>query len=110
MGLTRRETLLLAAMATRMKAHAQIPAQLSITNSQGVTFRPHSNSSMPAIVVSLPGSNSAAAVIEMPEHAYHKLGKTDEPEWFYRMYTNDEHVRASPQWSREQDALTYRME
>jgi hypothetical protein len=49
-------------------------------------------------------------VIEMPEHAFHKLGKTDEPEWFYRMYTNDEHVRASPQWSREQDTLIYRME
>jgi hypothetical protein len=111
MEITRREALLLPALGVVRLARAQAANELSVTNSAGVTIRPFENRSMPAVSLSLPGrTNQIAAVIEMPEHAYTKLGKTDDPVWFYRMYTNDAHLKAAPQWTRDANALAYRLD
>jgi hypothetical protein len=111
METTRREALLLAAYAASHVAAAQGTANhLSISNAQGIAIRPFGDESTPAITVSLPGNGTeAVAVIEMPEHAWHKKGRSDEPEWFYRMYTNDERMKAKPKWSREANGLAYSM-
>ena len=111
MKTTRRDALLLAGLAAARKAMAQTAGtNLSITNSAGVTIRPLGDQRTPAVSVSLPNTGTdGAVVIEMPEHAWRKKAKTDDSVWFYRMYTRDAQVKGQPVWSRDGNALTYRM-
>src|SRR5205823_12146859 len=83
--------------------------QLETTNRAGLRIMPHGNGAVPALDIFLPGASSAAAVIEMPEHAWRRAGKNDEPRWFYRMYTRDAQVQGRPQWTRQGNVLSYRM-
>jgi len=112
--LTRREAILFAASAATQAAIAQsASAGLSVTNSQGVRivpYGPYGNQSIPALSVLLPSrGNEVAAVVEMPEHAWRKRTKADEPEWFYRMYTNDTRLKGTLNWTRDKNTLNYRM-
>jgi len=111
MNLTRRDAILFATCAATRVTIAQSPAdELSVTNPQGVSIVPYGNQSIPAISVSLPGrGKEVAAVVEMPEHAWRKKTKSEEPEWFYRMYTNEARLKGTPKWTREKNTLAYRM-
>ncbi len=93
--MTRREALLLAGAAAG--------------NAHDVSIQPHGDGSAPSVSVSLAGHQTPVAVIEMPEHAWHKKTNSDEPEWFYRMDSNDQRVKAQPKWSREANSLEYSM-
>jgi hypothetical protein len=108
---TRRDALLLASyVASRVAAAQPASGELVIRNKLGVSIFPQADGKSPSLMVSLPGKGKEiAAIIEMPEHAYRKRGKSGEPEWFYRMYTNDARVMGSPTWSRESGALDYKM-
>jgi hypothetical protein len=106
MKLTRRDALLMASYAVSRPAAAG--TELAIANSLGIRVSPHGDRGVPALDVSLP-DGTIAAVIEMPEHAWRKKSKTGEPDWFYRMYTNDARVQGRAEWFREDNALAYRM-
>lgn len=109
--LSRRDVILFAACAATQASIAQTTTEeLSVSNSQGVRIVPYGNQSIPALSVLLPGrGKEVAVVVEMPEHAWRKKAKSDEPEWFYRMYTNDTRLKGTLKWTRERNSLNYRM-
>jgi hypothetical protein len=104
---SRRDVLLMAGYAASGRSLAQTPGELVVINQTGIRISANAG---PAIRVSLPGrAEETAAVIEMPEHAWRKKTKGDEPDWFYRMYTNEARWKGIPTWSRENNARSYRM-
>jgi hypothetical protein len=112
MRTTRREALFWAASAACQAATAQeVAGQLTVTNPLGIRIQPFRDGKIPAVSVFLPGNETRfAAVVEMPEHAWRKKMKADGPEGFYSMYSWDERMKAVPLWSREGNALAYRMD
>jgi hypothetical protein len=106
MNLTRRDALLMASYAASRPAAAG--TEQAIANPLGIRISPHGDRGVPAVDVSLP-DGTVAAVIEMPEHGWRKRTNSGEPDWFYRMYTNDARFQGRAEWSREDNALAYRM-
>jgi hypothetical protein len=52
----------------------------------------------------------AAAVIELPEHAWRKENQSDQQAWFYKMYTSDPALRGQRvEWSKKGNTLSYAM-
>jgi hypothetical protein len=109
MRATRREILWLAAWAASRDARAQAAGERLVVNAAGIRMAPFGDQSVPALTVWLPGIEVPAVVVEMPEHAWHKRTKAGDPEWFYRRYTNDQHMQAIAEWTRDGDTLAYRM-
>lgn len=110
MKTTRREALLLGgALASVVRIRANSP-ELTLKNRAGVTVRPIGGADRPTLGVSLPESPKVhAAVIELPEHAWHRTEGAAEPVWFYKMYTEDASLKGQVTWSREGSALHYIM-
>jgi hypothetical protein len=108
---TRREAFALCAgvAASAVRAQAGAP-ELVLRNSAGVTVRPIGDPNRPALGLSLPEAPGAnAAVIELPEHAWHRAGRGDAPVWFYKMYTEDAGLTGQVVWSHSGDSLRYSM-
>jgi hypothetical protein len=83
---------------------------LVLKNRAGVTVRPIGDADRPTLGVALPQSPDLnSAVIELPEHAWHRAERDVEPVWFYKMYTEDARLKGQATWHREGDALRYSM-
>lgn len=111
MKTTRREALLLGGgvLAAAARIDAGSP-EMVLKNRAGLTLRPIGDPDRPTLGVSLPQSpNLNSAVIELPEHAWHRAEGAAEPVWFYKMYTDDARLKGQVTWSRDGDALRYSM-
>jgi len=69
----------------------------------------HGDPQHPAVALYLPGAAVPASVIEMPEHAWRKQKPSDEPVWFYKMYSSDPKFQGVVTWSETLNSLSYAM-
>ena len=69
----------------------------------------HGDPQRPAVALYLPGAAVPASVIEMPEHAWRKQKPSDEPVWFYKMYSSDPKFQGVVTWSETLNSLSYAM-
>lgn len=108
---TRREAFALSvgalASAARTQAHAP---DLFLRNRAGIAVRPIGDPNRPTLGLSLPETPGAnAAVIELPEHAWHRAERGGDPVWFYKMYTDDVRLKGQVAWRRDGGSLRYSM-
>jgi hypothetical protein len=108
MRLTRRD-LIPCLVGARIAFTQNTRSELAVTSPSGLRLERFGDPERPTVALWLPGTGHPAAVIEMPEHAWRKEKASDDPVWFYKMYTSDPSLRGEVTWSREDRALAYRM-
>lgn len=104
-----RRTALLTAAAAPLALAQRGENSLSVTAASGLRMAQHGDPQRPAVALFLPSTREAAAVIEMPEHAWRKENQGDPQAWFYKMYTSDPALNGRVQWSRKDNALSFAM-